>query len=257
MHRADGTSQRGPDRRLRSGGGGDRDAAVRRHERKAAAAAALGAIGALAALPAAPARSDTSLHTAPEPSTEPSIAASGFLPPRPIVAAPRHADDSDRSAALVASAIVFGVGAGISSFVYAVRYSDDDDACGGGDLGRCGHPHATPWLFGYGLLVSATPSVPRAVVGDTGRTLLFTGLRATAVLAAVLIHWGDDHSTRWQGPFVLGFAAPVALGIVDLVTTPDREELAPQTAARSPSFRLAPIVVGDGHAGWVGVGGAF
>jgi hypothetical protein len=184
-------------------------------------------------------------------------AAEGPAPPPPP---PKNgpAPDPDRTAALIASSIGFGVGALATGAIYLYEYDSDAKRCKNGEASLCNHPSARAGLVSYGTIVSIVPSMPRFVVGDTVRGLLFCSLRGISVIAAEFAPWGTDTDTKWQGPFLLGFAAPVALGIVDLATTPHREEVGPEVAG----IRfVAPLPLADARFGAHGMtlslGGVF
>ncbi len=183
--------------------------------------------------------------------------------------APRYARDPDRTGALIASAVGFGVGTAVSGIYYLVQWGRENDRCGQSrfdyrsntyyeDNSACGTSRAS--LVTYAVIVSIVPSVPRFVVGDTTKGLIYTGLRAAAVTSAALINWGSDSDTKWQGPFLLGFAAPITLGIIDLATTPHREDLEEKTA-KAGITQIAPIALtdrsGHTHGGVLSLGGIF
>ena len=178
--------------------------------------------------------------------------ADGAAPPGPPAPVVRHeaAPDPDRTAALVGSAIGFGVGAMATGAIYLYEFSNDQKRCTDGAANLCNHPSSRASLVGYGTIVAVVPSLPRFVVGDTTRGLLFSSLRGISVIAAEFAPWGGDSDTKWQGPFLLGFAAPIALGIVDLATTPHREEISPQVAGITT---FAPLPVADVRNGAHGV----
>lgn len=172
------------------------------------------------------------------------------------VTRPAPAPDGDRTWALIGSSLGLGVlGGGFGLLYLGELVRDEKTGCSPNgappDVSLCGHPHAQGPLVAYGAIVGIVPSLPRFVVGDTMLGLIFTGARAASIATAALVPWGHDDDTRWQGPFLLGFAAPVALAIVDLATTPYREEVEATTAkARIPA--LAPVALSDAHHGMHG-----
>ena len=91
---------------------------------------------------------------------------------------------------------------------------------------NCTSGDTAPPLVMYDVIVGAVPSAPRWVVGDVGGALLYTGIRGSSLIVASVVDWGNG-SNNWVGPFMLGFLVPITLGIVDLATTPHREDLAP------------------------------
>lgn len=163
---------------------------------------------------------------------------------------PKYAPDPDRKAALLASTIFFGVGTGIAGVVYLIQWGNDHTTvCNSTD--GCRRVDADPArartsLMTYGAILTLTPSIPRFVVGDTTRGLVYTGLRVASFAAAALIDWGNNSDTKWQGPALLGFAAPLTLGIIDLATTPHREDLVEKEGVTG--FGVAPIATKDGKA---------
>jgi hypothetical protein len=184
---------------------------------------------------------------------------------QPIYEKPRYARDPDRTGALIASSVVWGVGTFVSGIAYLVQYASDEctstyDSSGSWTGDSCHHKSTTGALVTYGAIVSITPSIPRFVVGDTSKALIYTGLRAASVLVASVVDWGKNDATSWEMPFLLGFAAPIALGIVDLATTPHREDLEEKAAqARGIiGFGAAPVADRRGtHGAMVSLEGRF
>lgn len=183
-----------------------------------------------------------------------------YTPPAPTPyydARPRYARDPDRTGALIGASIGFGVGAAVSGVMYLVQHSEESDRCkygtyvygadGGGyvkDSTACSGGGSRASLLTYGAIVTFLPSLPRFVVGDSTKGLVYTGLRGVSFATAALVNWGSDSDTKWQGPFLLGFVAPVTLGIIDLATTPHREDLEKQVA-RPGVTSVAPVAVSD------------
>lgn len=170
---------------------------------------------------------------------------------------PRYAPDPERKAALIGSAIAFGVGGGVAGVTYLVQYSEERDNCNRSryvrysdgttrwerDENACQGTSARASLMTYGAIVTFLPSIARFVVGDTTKGLIYTGLRGASFLTAALVNWGNDNDTRWQGPFLLGFVAPVTLGIIDLATTPHREDLVEKE--KTGVTGMAPVALTD------------
>jgi hypothetical protein len=136
-----------------------------------------------------------------------------------------YAPDPGRKAAII------GVGAAVAGLAYLSEHGQT--TCTGGFSSNqtvvtntCTTNDASAALWTYNVIVAAVPSTPRWVVGDVMGALIYTGLRTASVVTASTIQWGNDASS-WVGPFMLGFLAPVTLGIVDLATTPHREDLRP------------------------------
>lgn len=93
-----------------------------------------------------------------------------------------------------------------------------------------------------------TPSLARWAVGDVKGALLFTGLRAASwTTAAVVIQ--NTGRTEYSGTvFLSAFVVPLAIGVVDLATTPHREDLAP-TKSGLALHGIAPSPVLDTKGG--------
>ena len=181
-----------------------------------------------------------------------------YAPYQPYSAAPvyapvpRYAPDPDRKAALLASTIFFGVGTGVAGIVYLIQWEGNDSySCASGYSGgsptyasacRKDPARSRASLMTYGAIITLTPSIPRFVVGDASKGLIYTGLRVASFAVAALVDWGDKSDTKWQGPFLLGFAAPLTLGIIDLATTPHREDLVEKEGVTG--FGVVPVAQG-------------
>jgi hypothetical protein len=161
-----------------------------------------------------------------------------------------YAPDPGRKAALIASPIVFGVGALVAGIAYLSAQGQTECTAATDANGNwhenCQKQDGKVGLWTYNVIVAGVPSAPRWVVGDVMGALVYTGARTASVVIASTVDWGHDNSA-WLGPFMLGVLAPLTLGIVDLATTPHREDLAPKddgraTEARAPSgFRISAI----------------
>lgn len=164
---------------------------------------------------------------------------------------PRYARDPERTGALIASSVVWGVGTFVTGIAYLAEHFGSEscssayDASTGSSSYTCSKKSATTALVTYGAIVSITPSVPRFVVGDYSKALIYTGLRGASVLVASVVDWGHNDTTSWEMPFLLGFAAPVALGIVDLVTTPHVEDLDAKVSQYRGITGIAPVALAD------------
>jgi hypothetical protein len=198
-----------------------------------------------------------------------------YRPYQPYMAGydrPRYARDPDRTAALIGASVGFGVGTAVAGIMYLVQQSDENDHCGRVrrvwnydtrdyrteiDNSKCGAARAS--LLTYGAIVTFTPSLPRFVVGDTSKALIYSGIRAASFATAALVDWGENDSTKWQGPFLLGFAVPVTLGIIDLATTPHREDLEEEQRTGIRGVGAVPVADRGGrtHGAMVSVEGRF
>jgi len=164
---------------------------------------------------------------------------------------PEYAPDPARRAAMIASPIVLGVGGAAAGIAYIsarnsqhCTFSTVSTANGFTEAENCAHDNAVPSLVLYDVIVGAVPSAPRWVVGDVGGALLYTGLRGGSLLVASVIDWGSD-SSSWIGPFTLGFLVPMTLAIVDMATTPHREDLQPQQKSPADQAKaLRPRITG-------------
>lgn len=147
-----------------------------------------------------------------------------YQPPPFRPARPRYAPDPARKGALIASSLVFGLGTVATGSTYLVNIADR----GAGDcalLEGCRSRDALPALYAMGAVMTFTPSIPRFVVGDWGMGLLWTGLRGGSFALGSAINWGSDGAIM---PITFSFIAPLTLGIIDLATTPHRENLRPK-----------------------------
>lgn len=148
---------------------------------------------------------------------------------------PNYAPDPARKGALIASSLVFGLGTLAAGSTYLLNIADR----GIGDcslLESCGNRDAAPALYALGAIMTVTPSIPRFVVGDVGMGLLWTGLRGGSFALGTAINWGSDGAFM---PATFAFIAPLTLGIIDLATTPHRENLRPKhVKVETSSFHL-------------------
>lgn len=155
--------------------------------------------------------------------------------PQVMPARPRYAPDPGRKAALIASSLVFGLGTLASGTTYVLNIAER----GVGDcslLESCNNRKAAPALYAMGAILTFTPSVPRFVVGDVGMGLLWTGLRGGSFALGTAINWGSEGAFM---PLTFAFIAPLTLGIIDLATTPHRENLRPKKVeVDTASFKL-------------------
>jgi hypothetical protein len=150
----------------------------------------------------------------------------------------RYAPDPTRKAAVIASPILFGIGGAVFGTAYLTQKASETCTYTSTGPPVCTHDDPVPALVAYDLTVAIVPSIPRWIVGDVNGALIYTGLRGASVLLASVVSWGSDHSS-WMGPFMLGFAVPVTLGIVDLATTPHREDLHPHEGSPAESGAAA------------------
>lgn len=149
--------------------------------------------------------------------------------PAPVYAPPprrsRYAPDAARTGALIASSLAFGLGTAAAGGAYAA--STMAPACSdlytyGSDYDSCqAHPSKAA-LWTMGAFMTVTPSIPRYVMGDVGMGVLFTALRGGSFAVGALPDWKDS---TYVLPVTFAFIIPVTLGIVDLATTPHREQM--------------------------------
>jgi hypothetical protein len=156
--------------------------------------------------------------------------------------------DPARKAAIIASPIILGVGGIAAGVAYLSAHNAtncNSNYVNGQYTYSCTHGDQVPPLVLYDVIVGAVPSAPRWIVGDVSGALLYTGLRGGSLLVASVVNWGSDTSS-WIGPFTLGFLLPVTLAIVDLATTPHREDLqpAPPKPSTDESRALRPRITG-------------
>lgn len=153
-----------------------------------------------------------------------------------------YTPDRTRRGAIIASSIVWGVGALVLGGGYLAAHGNETctytPTTSG--AGTCTQDSATDWLVAYDLDMAIVPSSPRWAVGDVTGALIFTGLRGASVAAASLVQSDDAF-----GPVVLGFLVPVTLGVLDLVFTPHRESIqgdgGPRTASAMDGLHLVSL----------------
>ncbi len=159
-------------------------------------------------------------------------------PPAPMrPAKPRYAPDPARKAALIASSLVFGLGTVATGTTYVLNVAEN----GIGDcslIESCGNRSAAAPLYTMGAIMTVTPSIPRFVVGDVGMGLLWTGLRGGSWALGTAVNWGPEGAFM---PVTFAFIAPLTLGIIDLATTPHRENLRPKVKLETASLKLDGI----------------
>jgi len=148
---------------------------------------------------------------------------------------PRWAPDPARRNALIASSIVFGLGTMLSGTAYTVSAMTSAVCDGFSTSTWCGGP-SKPALYAMGTFLTITPSIPRFVVGDIGKGLLYTALRGGSFAAGAFVDWNDP---TYLVPITFAFIAPLTLGIIDLATTPHREQLENRRAANG--FQLLGV----------------
>jgi hypothetical protein len=153
---------------------------------------------------------------------------------------PQWAPDPARRNALIASSIVFGLGTMLSGTAYAMS-AITSSVCNSWSDTSCFGP-SKPALYAMGAFVTVTPSIPRFVVGDYGKAILYTALRGGSFAAGALIDWSDP---TYLVPITLTFIAPVTLGIIDLATTPHREQLEAKSANGFQLLGVGPTVATD------------
>ena len=146
--------------------------------------------------------------------------------PTPPHRKPKYAPDGARTGALIGSSLVFGVGTLAAGSAYVSSVTRDR------------HDHGRPALYAMGAIMTVSPSVPRYVVGDVGMGLLLTALRGGSFALGAFVDWKDESYTL---PVTLAFVIPVTLGIIDLATTPHREQLEPKKPADTAKVRLQSL----------------
>ncbi|HVK63040.1 MAG TPA: hypothetical protein VM694_01130, partial [Polyangium sp.] len=181
-----------------------------------------------------------------------------YPPPPPSIAPrklkPRYAPDPGRRGALIASSIIFGLGTATTGAAYLISLGASA-ACGATEI--CSVEPSKPALYAMGAILTITPSVPRFVMGDWGKGLLYTALRGGSFAAGTMIDWDD---TTHLVPLTFAFLAPLTLGIVDLATTPHREQLEAKKQSAASSFELrglGPTVSYDLRGNTIPALGAF
>jgi hypothetical protein len=194
-----------------------------------------------AAQPVYPAAPPCPAYYVPYPVYSPYAAPLYYLPPRPK---PKYAPDPARRSAILVSSLLFGIGTVAAGGAYVTANRDARGHCA--LAGSCRPFGAKAAMFALGAFETFPASVPRYVVGDVGMGLLFTGLRGTSFAVGSLIDFKDK---SYVLPVTLAVVAPITLSIVELATTPHREQLRPRPAKHAASsFRLqglGPTVTAD------------
>lgn len=140
---------------------------------------------------------------------------------------PRYAPDPARKGALIASSLIFGLGTVAAGTAYVASLGKEQ--CDWNGHCRSGEPSKAA-LYTMGGVLTFTPSIPRFVVGSIWGSLLYTGLRGGSFALGVAVDWDDD---TYMLPVTLALVAPLTLGIVDLATTPHREQVDGKRKSRS------------------------
>lgn len=156
---------------------------------------------------------------------------------------PRWAPDPSRRNAIIASSIVFGMGTMLSGTAYTVSVMTSS-FCSDKLTTWCTEP-SKPALYALGAFLTVTPSIPRFVVGDYGKALLYTALRGGSFAAGAFVDWNDP---TYLVPITFAFIAPLTLGVIDLATTPHREQLEGRDRPAAQGFQLlglGPTVTTD------------
>jgi hypothetical protein len=150
---------------------------------------------------------------------------------------PRWAPDPARRNALIASSIVFGLGTMTAGTAFAVT-AMSSAVCDDHLSNWCSGP-SKPALYVMGAFLTFTPSIPRFVVGDYSKAILYTELRGGSFAAGAFVDWNDP---TYLVPITFSFIAPLTLGIIDLATTPHREQLEGRARqAASNDFQLLGV----------------
>ncbi|MFO0677335.1 MAG: hypothetical protein U0169_12440 [Polyangiaceae bacterium] len=159
----------------------------------------------------------------------------------------KYRRDPGRTGALIASPIVYGLGASIAGTMYLATLSHSSYT---GDRYASTRTGA---LVAYAGISAAVPSLPRFVVGDATTGLLYAAARGGAIAAASVIDWGKADA-NFVGPMILGFVVPTTLAIVDMATTPHAEDLEdqPPPPPRTGIRAITPAPVADRQNGTTG-----
>lgn len=128
------------------------------------------------------------------------------------------APDRVRSDVLALSAATYAVGSWSTFFWYMGSSGGLADCARRGGCVTRTDP-AVPQLAYLGVMLFV-PAVPRAVVGDGKGIVAFGALNATALLAG---KWIDGFGPPGAGA-VGGFVLATCIGILELATTPRRDE---------------------------------
>ena len=181
-------------------------------------------------------------HVSPYPYAPSGYALPGYGPPNQPLAPlnlnkkrPKWAPDPGRRNMLIVSSLTFGLGTMLTGTAFVVS-ALGDAICDGGRT--CGMNTSKAALYGLGTVLTVPASLPRFYMGDTGTGLLYTALRGASFLAGALIDFDDP---TYLVPISLAFIAPLTLGIIDLATTPHREQMEARERLRASKFQLLGI----------------
>ncbi|MGZ5971660.1 MAG: hypothetical protein ACXWP4_28510 [Polyangiales bacterium] len=190
-----------------------------------------------------------------------------YQPPPPRIIyierdpAPKFRKDTGRSAAIALSAVAQGVGSLVTLGVYLEATNDYQCSYASNSFGpHCTRSNAIGELLLYGGLMTLAPAIPRMVVGDaTGAAWFSAGIVASIALGKAIDASDEGFNQPGTGFAMFGFIGAAAIGIIELATTPHREDLEQkQTGPSIDGFTAAPLADTRGSHGMsFGVLGSF
>jgi hypothetical protein len=174
---------------------------------------------------------------------------------------PKFKKDTGRSAAIALSAVAQGVGSLLTLSLYLQATERSDCTYTGNPYSyHCDRSNGVPELLLYGGLMTLAPAIPRMVVGDgTGAAWFSAGIVTSIALGKVIDSSEKEFREPGAGFALFGFVGAAAIGIIELATTPHREDLEPKKQGPSiEGFSAAPLADARGtHGMTMGVLGSF
>lgn len=174
---------------------------------------------------------------------------------------PKFRPDHGRSAAIALGALTQGIGSLLTLSLYLK--ATDHYSCtytSSPYSSHCDQSNAVPELLLYSGLMTLAPAIPRLVVGDgKGAAFFSLGIVASIAMGKVMDASDKKFSEPGAGFALFGFVGAAAIGIVELATTPHREDLEPKKSGPSiEGFSAAPLADARGtHGMTVGMLGSF
>jgi hypothetical protein len=174
---------------------------------------------------------------------------------------PHFRPDPGRGAAIALGALTQGIGSLLTMSLYlkaAGHYSCTYTSNPYGS--HCEQSSGIPELLLYSGVMTIAPAVPRLVVGDAKAAAFFSlGIVASIATGKMIDASGKKFDDPGSGFALFGFVGAAAIGIVELATTPHREDLEPKKQGPSiEGFSAAPLADARGtHGMTMGMLGSF
>jgi hypothetical protein len=133
----------------------------------------------------------------------------------------RFARDPGRTAGIAVGA----VGQAVGSLLAGAWYGDSLRECRRYSSSDCQNDPAIPQLVTYASVMILAPGLPRLIIGDIkGFTWFSVGIGAAITLGKIADESDEDRGIG-TGGVLFGYVAAASIGIVELATTPHREDL--------------------------------